>query len=120
MLSTERFHVEARYKVPLAPDLRVTLPEEALWVLGLSPGDRLEGAEFFAEVRVGRRLSDPNRIALGMESGGALRLPESMRILREGKTGGNALLIITLSPQPAFRITPWMDFGPGSLEGGDG
>jgi hypothetical protein len=32
-----------------------------------------------------------------------------MRILLKGKPRVNALLEITLSPQPAFRITQWVD-----------
>jgi hypothetical protein len=109
-----RFFVEARYKVPLAPDLRVTLPEEALWALALAPGDRLASESFFAEVKVGPPSQGPGHgksieLELELEPGGALRLPESMRILLKGKPRVNALLEITLSPQPAFRITQWVD-----------
>jgi hypothetical protein len=106
------FHAEARYKLTFEPDLRVTLPAEALWALRLSPGDRLTGQAFFAEVELGppsRRLSDGKKIELELEPGGALQLPESLRILIEGKARANALLIACVSAQPSFRITQWVD-----------
>ncbi len=107
-----RFYVEARYKLTFGPDLRVTLPAEALWALGLSPGDRLTGQACFAEVRFGPPslgLNHGKNIELELEPGGALQLPESMRILIEGKARANALLIVHVSAQPSFRITQWAD-----------
>jgi hypothetical protein len=100
-----RFFLEARYKVPLAPDLRVTFPEEALWALALSPGNQLAGESSFATVKAGTFLQEPGgkSIELELEPGGTLRLPESMRIILHGKPEGNALLTLKLSPQPGFQ-----------------
>jgi hypothetical protein len=105
------FFVSAKYKVPLAPDLRVTFPPEALWALAFSPGARLAGRSWFAQVEAGVtwREAGGKSIELELEPGGTLRLPESMRIILHGKPQGNALLEITLSPQPAFKITQWVD-----------
>jgi hypothetical protein len=106
------FFLEARYKVPLAPDLRVTFPEEALWALALSPGDHLAGKSSFATVDAGTFLQEPGcgkSIELELEPGGTLRLPESMRIILHDKPEGNALLTLKLSPQPGFQITQWVD-----------
>jgi hypothetical protein len=86
----------------------VKLPEEALWALSLSPGDRLNGEAFLAELRVGPRLGYGESIELELEPGGALQLPESLRILIEGKARANALLIAYVSAQPSFRITQWV------------
>ena len=107
--SSERFFVEARYTLPLAAGPRVTLPAEALWALGLSPGDQLKGEAFLAELRVGPRLGYGKSIELELELGGVLRLPDFLSLLGEDKPEANAHLIVTLSPQPAFRITQWAD-----------
>jgi hypothetical protein len=112
--------VEARYKVPIDPDLRATLPKEALWALGLSPGDRLACRTFFAEVTFGAPWQAPGygkKLDLELEPGGALLLPESMRIITENPHRANVLLIVSLSPQPAFRITQWVDEPESGIDG---
>ncbi len=104
--------VEARYKVPIDSDLRVTLPKEALWALGLSPGDRLAGKAFLGEVAFGppwQGLDYGSKLELELEPDGTLLLPESLRIITESLPRAQALLIATVSQRPSFQITQWVD-----------
>jgi hypothetical protein len=108
--SSPRFFARAEYLLPVEPDLKVSLPAEALWALGLAEGDRLDCKAFLAEAGFApaaqrKGSGKPNQIDLG--PGGTLALPDSMRVSTVLRPQARVRLIVTLSPRPAFRITQW-------------
>jgi hypothetical protein len=112
--SPTEFFVEAEYLLPVEPGLRVTLPEEALWALSLEAGDRLVAAALLADVRFAASAaslpgSPGTRSEVDLEPGGILALPDSLRVETVLRPQAQVRLRVTLSPQPAFRITQWVE-----------
>lgn len=108
------FFVQAEYLLPVEPGLRVTLPEEALWALGLEAGERLVGEAHLADVRFAASAASlPNnsgkRLAVDLQPGGILALPDSLRVETVLRPQAQVRLIVTVSPQPTFRITQWVE-----------
>jgi hypothetical protein len=109
--SSPNLYLAARYTLPVLPGFRVTLPDDALWLLGLQGGDRLGFETSFAQVNfepvsLGKM---PERL-LDLEPDGTLTLPDSLSGLAEsGFPFDQVRLIVTFSPLPAFRIDPWTE-----------
>ncbi len=106
--------VEAEYRLPVEPGLRVTLPEEALWALGLAAGERLVAEALLADVRFAASAaslpgSSGKRLEVDLEPGGILALPDSLHVETVLRPQAQVLLTVTLSPRPAFRITQWVE-----------
>jgi hypothetical protein len=104
--------LEAGYLLPVLDGFRVSLPADALWVLGLGEGDQLAckpslaTAEFdpFAQVE---RLEGRSLVELG--PGGLLSLPESLRVPAALKANARVRLIVSYSPRVAIRVTQWIE-----------
>jgi hypothetical protein len=115
---TAEFFVQAEYLLPVEPGLRVTFPNEALWALGLPAGERLLGEAYLADVRFAasaaslRAEGRGKRVAIDLEAGGALALPDSLQVETVLRPQARVQLIVTLSPQPEFRITQWVEIDP--------
>jgi hypothetical protein len=106
--------VEAEYRLPVEPGLRVTLPEEALWALGFESGERLVAEAHLADIRFAASAAalpggSGKRLTAALEPGGSLALPDSLRVESVLRPQAQVRLIVTLSPQPAFRITQWVE-----------
>lgn len=112
--SPTEFFVEAEYLLPVEPGPRVTLPEEALWALGLAGGERLVAEACLADVRFAASAASlpggsGKRLEVDLEPGGILTLPDSLRVETVLRPQAQVLLTVTLSPRPAFRITQWVE-----------
>ena len=114
-LRSSQFFVQAEYLLAVEPGLRVSLPEEALWALGLAAGERLVGEAYPADVRFAastaalRAGGRGKRITVDLEAGGSLALPESLRVETVLRPQARVRLIVTLSPRPEFTITQWLE-----------
>jgi hypothetical protein len=114
-LRSSQFFVQAEYLLAVEPGLRVFLPEEALWALGLAAGERLVGEAYLADVRFAASAASPRvggrgkRITVDLEADGSLALPESLRVETVLRPQARVRLIVTLSPRPEFTITQWLE-----------
>jgi hypothetical protein len=106
--------IEAEYRLPVEPGPRVTLPAEALWALGLAAGERLVAEALLADVRFAASAASPpgshgRSLAVDLEPGGILALPDSLRVETVLRPQAQVRLVITVSPRPSFRITQWVE-----------
>lgn len=105
-----KLFLEAKYALPVESGSRVSLPEDVLWVLGLEEGDLLACKTSLATVDLEpytqlEPLAGRSLAALG--PGGTLSLPEPF--LRDLRREQRILLTVTFSPEPALRLTYWID-----------
>jgi hypothetical protein len=102
--------LEAAYTLPVLPGFRVSLPHDALWVLGIGEGDLLAFRSSLATVDFeplteGEHLESRSVVAL--EPGGSLSLPESLRA--DLQADARVRLTVTVSPKIALRLALWVE-----------
>jgi hypothetical protein len=103
----ERLSAQAFYRLQVAPEHRVILPEDALWALGLSEGQKVSCEAVMSTLKGGEppeRLRDGGRLQL---QGRALPLPEKLRREPRLQPGSPVRFEVNIAgPLAWFRLEP--------------